>query len=124
MTVFADYEYYIGQYLQGRKATIETAFNYYARKATQEIKQFTLDNVNEESIPKCVRLCCCEVAELLYRYDNSGFAGGVTSEKVGDVSRSYESTDSQRQALSKNIRSVVYSWLSGTGFLYRGVYKC
>lgn len=125
MTVYADNDFYTSEYLSGKKAVIDTAsFNFYARKATQVIKKYTFDNVDETHIPECVKLCCCEVAELLYKADSSSASKGITSEKVGDVSVSYESTDSQGQALSKNIRSVVRSWLADTVLLYRGVSRC
>jgi hypothetical protein len=122
MTVFADCDFYKTEYLCGKKAVIDTAsFKFYAKKATQKIKEYTLDNIDESNIPEYVKLCCCEIAELLYNSDNSGAGNGIASESVGDQSISYESSDSQRQALSKNIKSVIYSYLSGTGLLYRGV---
>ena len=125
MTVYADNDFYTNEYLNGKNAVIDTAsFNFYARKATQVIKKYTFYNVDENNIPECVKLCCCEVAELLYKADNSSASKGVISERVGDVSKSYENADSQGQALSKNIRSVIRSWLADTGLLYRGVSKC
>ena len=65
-------------------------------------------------------MCCCEVAELLYNAEQNS-SNYVTSDKTGDMSVTYESTESQRQVLSKKIKSVIYMWLSGTGLLYRGV---
>lgn len=122
MTVYADYEFYKNEYLCGRKAVIDTAsFAFYARQATQKIKQYTFDNIDENSIPESVRLCCCEVAELIYTYDHSEAGTGVVSASVGDESVSYESAESTGQLLSKNIKSAVYSWLADTGLLYRGV---
>ncbi len=125
MTVYADNDFYTSEYLSGKKAVIDTAsFDFYARKATQVIKKYTFGNVDETDIPECVKLCCCEVAELLFTTYNSSASKGITSEKVGDISVSYEGTDSQGQALSKNIRSVVRSWFADTGLLYRGVSRC
>ena len=125
MTVFADYDFYKKEYLCGKNAVIDTAsFDFYARKATQKIKVYTFDNIDENNIPECVKLCCCEVAELLYKDENSTNIKGLSSERVGDVSVSYESADSQRQVLSKNIKSVIYSWLADSGLLYRGVSRC
>ncbi len=129
MIVYADCKFYTKEYLSGRKAVIDTAsFDFYARKATQIVKTYTFKNVDEAEIPECVKMCCCEVAELLFKADNSSasssISSGISSEKVGDQSISYESADSQRQALSSNIKSVIYSWLADTGLLYRGVAKC
>ena len=72
MTVFADYDFYKKEYLCGKSAVIDTAsFDFYARKATQRIKVFTFDNIDESNIPEYVKFCCCEVAELLYKDENS-----------------------------------------------------
>lgn len=125
MTVYANNEFYINKYLSGRKAVIDTAsFDFFARKATHIIKTYTFDNVDETDIPECVKMCCCEIAELIFNNENKVNRTGITSAKTGDVSYSYESADSQRQALSKNIKSVIYSWFADTGLLYRGVAKC
>ena len=125
MTVYTDCKFYTKEYLSGRKAVIDTAsFDFYARKATQAVKTYTFENVDEGNIPECVKMCCCEVAELLFKADNISASNGISSEKVGDQSISYESADSQRQALTSNIKSVIYSWLADTGLLYRGVAKC
>lgn len=122
MTAYADEAFYKNEYLCGKKAVINTAFYFYARRATQEIRRFTGSNIEESDIPECVKLCCCEIAELIFNYESGFHTIGVTSEKVGDISKSYESSQTMKQELSKNIRSAVYSWLSGTGLLYRGVY--
>lgn len=122
MTVYADYDFYTNEYFCGRKAVISAAdFSFYSKKASYIIKGYTLENVDDSNIPDCVRLCCCEVAEQLYKADKSNADSGITSESVGDMSVSYENSDSRRQAMSDNIRSAVYSYLSGTGLLYRGV---
>lgn len=124
MTVYADYDFYEREYLSGKAAIIPAGtFAYYARKASGYIKQYTFDNLSGE-IPAAVRLCCCELAELLYQRGNAPAASGVTNEKVGDVSVSYESAEAVRQALPKEIKSVVYSWLADTGLLFRGGRLC
>lgn len=121
MTAYADYNFYEREYHCDSKAVIGTAFNFYAQQATQYIRKQTFGNINEdEEIPHPVKMCCCEIAELLYKAEKSD-RNGITSEKVGDLSVSYESTESQGQALSQNIRSAIVLWLSGTGLLYRGV---
>lgn len=120
MTVYADYAFYERQYLCGRAAVVSSAvFPFYVRKASRCIAQYTHDNIGAD-VPDAVRLCCCELAELLYQRSNAPAASGVTNEKVGDVSVSYESAEAVRQALPKEIKSVIYSWLADTGLLYRG----
>lgn len=123
MTVFADYNFYANKYLMGRKAAVSAAdFSTFARKATQKIKLYTGNNVDENNIPECVQMCCCEIAELFckevkFTENNQG----VASESVQGWSKSYESTESRNQATDKAIKNIVYEWLSGTGLLYRGI---
>lgn len=124
MSLFADYDFYTKEYLCWKEAVIDTAsFDYYAQKATQKINQYTFGRIGDD-VPKCVKLCCCELAELLYKADSKCANNGISSEKVGDVSVSYESEESQRKVLSNNIRSAIYSWLADTGLLYRGGKLC
>lgn len=127
MDAFADSRYYSEIYLSGREAVVDTAsFAFYARKATQEIKRYTGQNVNESNLPDCVKLCCCEVAELLYSAEKAASAhnSGVTSESVGSWSVNYGSAQENAAGLHRNIRAAIYRWLSGTGLLYLGVGSC
>lgn len=122
---YADEEFYKSEYLAGRKAVITTAFPYYARSATQYIKQFTGRNVDENNVPECVKMCCCEIAELIYRDERTEAEnGGISSESVQGWSQSYESTETRKTALSSAQRACVYKWLSGTGLLFSGVRRC
>lgn len=121
MKVYADYEWYISEYRNSETAVLNAAvFTFYARKATQEIRRYTGANIPEDDIPAAAKMCCCEVAELLGIYDQSKAGKGVSSESVGDLSVSYESTETTNQVLITKIKNTVYSWLSGTGLLYRG----
>ena len=124
MTAFADEVFYKNEYLCGKEAVINTAFDFYAKKATQHIRQHTFNNIDENDIPTCVKECCCAVAELLYNYDNSEVKQGLTSEKVGDISRSYENTSERITTLHKNIKSCIFLYLGDTGLLYRGCDNC
>ena len=121
MTAYADNSYY-EEYLCGKEAVINTAFDFYAKKATQHIRQHTFNNIDENDIPTCVKECCCAVAEILFTYNNSNTVSGITSEKVGDMSVSYENTAERITNLNKNIKSCIAMHLSGTGLLYRGAY--
>lgn len=124
MNIYADYEFYSKEYLCGKEAVIDAAsFNFYARKATQKIKEYTFSNV-PENVPEEVKMCCCELAELFYRDENSSAHKGIASESVGDVSVSYENSENCRQAVSKDIKSVIYTWLADIGLCYRGVSRC
>ena len=125
MVSYTTVEYYTDKYLMGRQAVIDTAvFPFYALKATQVIKQYTFDNIDENKpILDEIQMCCCELAERLYETEeqNKSKPVGVTSEKVGEYSVSYESSKATEDISNKKIRNIIYSWLSDTGYLYKGV---
>ena len=79
------------------------------------------DNIDDENPPEEVKMCCCEIAELAYKRDQSAQSDGVSSESVQGWSKSYESTESRRNAFDKAVRECIYNWLSSTGLLYRGI---
>lgn len=121
MKRFADFAFYIDEYRPNNEISA-AEFDYYARQATQKIKQYTGNNVDESNIPECVKMCCCQIAELLNKADKQEQAnGGKSSESVQGWSVSYESREQARLELQANINSSVYTWLSGTGLLYRGL---
>ena len=121
MKAYANESYYIGVYLCGREPDISAAFDFYAMQATSLMKQYTLDNVDENDIPEEVKMCCCELAENIFKSEQEGGTQGVSSESVGGWSKSYESSDIRRQNADRAVHDIVYKWLSGTGLLYRGV---
>lgn len=125
MTAFADYSYYAAEYCEHQEPAVPfPVFTHYAKKATAEIERLTFGNITEVNDSR-IKLCCCEVAELLYKHEKAAEEhGGVTTESVGGWSKSYEGEESQRQLLSQKINTCVRSWLSGTGLLFSGVKKC
>lgn len=125
MKSYADENFYKTEFLCGKKAVITTAFEYYARFASQIIDCYTHGNIGSENIPECVKLCCCELAEMIYRDEQSEKKnGGVSSESVQGWSKSYEDTESRRTALKIAQRDCVYKWLGDSGLLYSGVRRC
>ena len=122
MMIYADEKFYTEAFLVGKEAVITTAFEFYARQVSQIIDQYTGDNIDPENVPECVKMCCCELAELAFR-DESAEAqnGGISSESVQGWSKSFESTEARKTALQDAQKACIYKWLSGTGLLYRGV---
>ena len=123
MTVYADYEVYTNDYLCGRSAAVTAVdFPYYARAASAEIDRYTFGNIPAD-IPEEVKLCCCELSELLHAEDSTTHkpADGVTSETVGGWSQSYESSQARTEAHKTAVSDVLRRWLSSTGLLYSGV---
>lgn len=126
MTPYADASFYTGTYLSGRDAAIPSAqFPFYARDATMRIYQRTYGKV-PEIVPEAVKLCCCELAELLYQAEKASAAtegGTVASESNGGWSKTYVTEDGRtsEETLNAKVGRVMQKWLGNTGYLYLGV---
>lgn len=124
MTIYADSEFYFGEYLMDRAAVLPPqGSSFWLRRAQKTLKTFTFDNIDESTaIPYEVKMCICEIAELLYSYDKRAtLHGGTASESVEGWSKHYESSQQTEAHLQVKIRSCVKTWLSDTGLLYCGV---
>jgi hypothetical protein len=118
MTNYADSVYYTNTY---KGAVIDTAsFDLYARKATQIIKRYTFNRVAENSIPDDVKMCCCELAETIYKHEKTEDNGNIASEKVGEYSVSYVDKEKAEQMFEGKCYKIITQWLAMTGLLYRG----
>jgi hypothetical protein len=122
MISYTTSEYYTNKYLQGKQAVIDApSFPLYTQKATQRIKRYTFDNIDEaQPFTDEVQMCCCELAEYLFKQDNSGHDTNISSEKVGEFSVSYVSGQTAEDIKQSTIKEIIYNWLAGTGLLYRG----
>ena len=117
MTNYADYAYYTDTY---GGAVIDTAsFDLYAARATQKIKLYTFNRIVDDNIPDEAKMCCCELAELIFRADKED-TKGIASEKVGEYSVAYTSPEAREKQLSKSTANIINNWLAMTGLLYRG----
>ncbi len=124
MNLYAEVSFYTNEYLEGRAAVIEpNCLLSYLRKAQRVLKTFTFDNIDESAaIPYEVKMCVCEIAEILFREDKRDIdRGGVTSESVVGWTKSYESSEQAEKNKQKRIKDCVFMWLSDTGLLYCGV---
>ena len=122
---YADEFYYKAEYLCGKEAVIDTAFDFYARSATAKIKQFAGQNIKDGEVPDCVKNCCCELAEMIYSHEKTtADTSGKTSESVGGWSVSYESREQAEAVYNSAVVDCIYKWLSGTGLLFSGVRRC
>lgn len=124
MAEYADKKFYAEKYLLGKESVIEErSIDFFLRKALQTVKPHIIGNIDEGGeIPELLKMCQCEVAEILYKEDRrEEQSGGVTSESVAGWSKSYENSEQLNLQTEKKIVSCIYSWLSGTGLLYKGV---
>lgn len=124
MTIYADPEFYLNEYLSNKEPVLPTqSAVFWLRKAQMKLKTFTFDNIDESAtIPYEVKMCICEIAELLYSDDKRATSqGGVASESVEGWSKHYESSQQTEEHLQSKIKSCVITWLADTGLLYCGV---
>jgi len=120
MTNYADSTYYTDTY---KGAVLDAAsFDSYAAKATQTIKLHTFNRIRDNNIPDEAKMCCCELAEYLYKQDNKDHDEDVQSEKKGEWSNTYVSGKEAEEIRQIKIREIIYNWLAMTGLLYRGCY--
>ena len=117
MTNYADYAYYTDTY---EGVVIDTAsFDYYARGATMLIGIHTFNRIADDNIPDEAKMCCCELAEALFKADKED-TKGIASEKVGEYSVSYVSAEARENLKHITTRNIINNWLAMTGLLYRG----
>lgn len=118
MTAWADYPYYTDEYLAGRTPTVSEAdFRSYAVSATAYAKRITGDSIDDGAVPDDARCAVCAIAEVLCTHDAA--STGVSSEKVGDMSVTYESAAARDAAMMSAINGIARTWLSP--WLYLGV---
>ena len=133
--MYADYSFYVNEYLIGLDATIpEREFSFYSNMATADVRNvIRLDMIDSEPTIE-MKMATCEIAELLYRMDDhattsasengsNGIPIGISSEKVGEYSVTYSGNTEAERAESKNngIRTIVKKWLGPAGLLFRGI---
>lgn len=87
-------------------------FPRWERCAENELLQIT-GGRSADSDDECLKLCICEMAELLYAKEN---LGGILSESGDGYSVSYE-----KNHIKSALYEVAKRHLFGTNFLYRGV---
>ena len=123
MGIYADNSFYTDEYLQGTNPTISAGFNYYARNASKIIDLYTfgrLEGVGD--IPKDVKFCCCELAELIFENETqSRDTGNKTSERIGSYSVSFSSKADSEDTFKSKQYDIVIKWLGNTGLCYRGL---
>lgn len=120
---YADEEFYKNEFLLGRAPVITSAFEYYVKQAGVELDRYIKDKdiaaYNNE-----VKLCCCEVAESIFRYDgarNTGALAPLVSYSNDGQSGTYDMSQYTSDGHAQEIKSIIYRYLGGTGLLFQGV---
>lgn len=130
---YADYAYYVSEYLAGREPPVpNTDFPYWEKQARREIDAWTFGRLqkNPALITDDVKDCTCAIAELLYKADSvmeqaraDGAAGILASYSNDGESGTYDLKESVYTESGKKseIRRLIYRYLGNTGLLYAGV---
>lgn len=118
---YIDYKYYTNTY-KGSSIP-ETAFDRIALIAQSKVDHLTFNRINKKACyMEKVKMCCCELAEYLYKQDNKDHEDDVQSDKKGEWSTTYISAKEAEALKQSKIKEIIYSWLAVTGLLYRGCY--
>ena len=130
---YADYRYYVQEYLREKEPVIsETEFPYFEKQAEKEIDLRTFNRIrsNHTLLTVDVKECACAVAEFLCEAENvvrgataQGLAGPLASWSNDGESGSVDLSQSCYTESGKKakIREIISIHLSHTGLLYAGV---
>lgn len=125
MKQYADFGFYSDKYLCGRSEVIpDTEFSYWSMQASSKIREKTFGNVDQmDSIPDDVQMCCCDVAEKLYRWESAKGKNGMVMQSYGNDgdTGTYKTDDYSQEAIDKSIDDIIRRWLLHTGLMYCGV---
>ena len=130
---YADYDYYVQDYLMGKEPVIsKEEFYFFEKQAEKEIDLRTFNRIraNQEYLTTDVKECACAIAEFLCEAENvtrmatsNGLAGPLVSWSNDGESGSVDVSQSNYTESGKKakIREFIYLHLSHTGLLYAGV---
>lgn len=132
---YADYEYYVSEYLSGQPPTVPgESFAFWEKRAAGEIDCRTFNRLrNKNVVPEEVKECTCAITELLYKANSvsemalkDGITGVLTSYSNDGESGSYDVSQSIYTESGKKaeIRRLITLYLGNTGLLYAGVGCC
>lgn len=123
-----DYEFYMETYA-GQIIPDEQAFKQPIMKANIYLDQ-CLHRKPEENEEQLVKLCLCEVSDLIYQEDSQRQEHGgrkIQSENTDGYSVSFVDSG-EEELLNRKLYDVIHRYLSRTGLLYLGVncraHKC
>lgn len=133
LTALADYNYYKDSY-KGSLIKDEATFNSLIVKASMLIGTLTMNKVFDSKYIDldAVKMCACEIVDEFQKDLSVEISSiehaGISSEKVGDYSISYSSSNSSVDLTVKDERKqrIVNQYLAYTGLLYSkvGVLSC
>lgn len=124
----ADYEFYLSTFMG--TALSEEEFPKCAVRADAYLNELTFGRFADDSLPdkvkEAVKMAECAVAEqyqVAEKAETAG-AGVISSETVGEHSRSFRSGEEIQRQTDAKISRTAQRYLGWTGLLYRGVPLC
>lgn len=124
--MYANYSYYKAGYLHKDTGLISEAdFPAYAQQASMRIDYLTWGRVSDTlAAREEIKLCCCEMAEAIYRYDqarDNESAAPIVSWSNDGESGSYDisSSDITEEGHNRMINKIARKYLLRLGLLNR-----
>lgn len=125
MTIYADKNFYLDQYLSGKEPTIPIdEIEYWLAQASRKINRRAFGKTDTlQEVPDEVKMCCCAVAEKLYQFESAKSENGMVLQSYGNdgETATYKTTDMSESAISSKVLEIIEEWLMPTGLLYCGV---
>lgn len=125
MTIYADKNFYLDQYLSGKEPTIPIdEIKYWLAQASRKINRRAFGKTDAlQEVPDEVKMCCCAVAEKLYQFESAKSENGMVLQSYGNdgETATYKTTDMSELAISGKVFEIIEEWLMPTGLLYCGV---
>ncbi len=125
MTIYADKNFYLDQYLSGKEPTIPIdEIEYWLAQASRKINRRAFGKTDTlQEVPDEVKMCCCAVAEKLYQFESAKSENGMVLQSYGNdgETATYKTTDMSELAISGKVLEIIEEWLMPTGLLYCGV---
>lgn len=107
------FAFYYNEFSYGNGGVLsEEVFEKYIEKAKSMLASFGVSY--SESFLKDIRLCLCEIAEVLYTQDK---IGKLKSEAIDGYTATYQ----EKQNIRKDVSEIALRRLGASGLLYAGV---
>ncbi len=115
MTVKVSFEFYFNSFCDGRGGIIPAeAFDRCIRQAEREVESYLLCKAVSAEDESLVKLCLCEVAELLFRVEKNG-------ELKSETIDGYSVVFADKADVKETVRKVIFQRLGSIGLLFAGV---
>ena len=128
---YADFKYYVSDYLLGKPPAVpEEIFPYWEKQARSEVDKYTFGRISANPGLVSEKVCVCELTELLYQADGvaqqgleRGASGPLASYNNDGEAGTFDLSQSTftEAGKAKKVREIICRYLGNTGLLYAGV---